>query len=79
MKKDKSYRQCVLVNGARETNSWVENKLAIEGKEISIDKEPGWVIRSVSGFCLSSSLVESLKDQNRHYRSQKQIICKIKI
>lgn len=73
MNKNKRYRQCKLVNGSRETISWVEERLAIKGNVISVEREPGWVIRDVSSFGLAGSLVETLRDQERHQRGQSDI------
>ena len=68
MKFDKYYKQCKLTKGIRNTTSWVESRLAIEGKVVSLNREPGWVIREVGGFALKGSLIEVLRDQNRRQR-----------
>lgn len=73
MKFDKYYKQCHLVNGIRHTTSWVESKLAIEGRIVYINGESGWVIRDVGKFALTGRLVEILRDQDRRQRSQSDI------
>ena len=73
MDKNKKYKQCTLVKGSIETISWVEDRLAILGNEVSINREPGWVIRDVGKISLTGSLVETLRDQERHQRGQNDV------